>query len=122
MRDPARIDKILDELKKLWLKNEDMRLGQLLENYVFFRGQRGDKTSCALFYQEDSDTLEIIRKTLNKGIQNPLFENKVWKPDAEQVKSIGETLKAIEKRKKEPPTQYKDDDSTTREIREKYFG
>ena len=64
MRDPKRIQIILKKLEKIWEKYPDMRLGQLLENYVFFGGQRGDKTSVALFYQEDSLTEELLDKFL----------------------------------------------------------
>lgn len=60
MRNPKRIPEIIDRLHELWLKYPDQRLGQLLENYVFNRGERGDKTSCALFNQEDDETLNIL--------------------------------------------------------------
>lgn len=56
-RDPKRIPQILEELKTLWEKCPDQRLGQLLENYVFLNGERGDKPSIRLFYQEDDTTL-----------------------------------------------------------------
>lgn len=62
MRDPKRIDRILVLLSKLWKKYPDQRLGQLLENYIFTEGQRGDKTSVRLFYQEDTDTEKILKK------------------------------------------------------------
>ncbi len=62
MRNPERIKEILFELKRLWLKNPDQRLGQILENYVFFEGERGDKTSVAMFYQEDDETLSKLKK------------------------------------------------------------
>jgi uncharacterized protein YihD (DUF1040 family) len=65
MRDKKRIPIILKELEELWLKNSDMRLGQLLENYVFFSGQRGDETSVHLFYQEDDLTLAILKQRNN---------------------------------------------------------
>lgn len=35
MRDKKRIKRITDSLYKLWLEHPDMRLGQLLENYIF---------------------------------------------------------------------------------------
>lgn len=60
MRELERINRICDKLKRLWKKSPDMRLGQLLENYVFFNGQRGDNTSVALFYQEDNITEKIL--------------------------------------------------------------
>lgn len=56
MRDKERIKKILSKIEKLWNKYPDQRFGQLLENYVFVRGNRGDITSCRLFYQEDDET------------------------------------------------------------------
>jgi hypothetical protein len=64
MRNKDRIPIIIHDIKRLWLQHPDMRLGQLLENYVFTSGQRGDKTSVALFYQEDNDTkAKIIMNT-----------------------------------------------------------
>jgi len=60
MRDPKRIDRILDKIRILWNTHDQQRLGQILENYVFFRGKRGDNTSVALFYQEDTDTEHIL--------------------------------------------------------------
>lgn len=32
MRDPARIDRILEKLRAYWKKYPDMRLGQIVEN------------------------------------------------------------------------------------------
>ena len=34
MRDPSRIPHVLHQLKAIWLKNPDMRLGQLLGNVL----------------------------------------------------------------------------------------
>ena len=67
MRDPKRIKKMLKELETLWNQYPDQRLGQILENYVFFAGDRGDKTSVQLFYQEDDDTLKILEKNNKQG-------------------------------------------------------
>jgi len=36
MRDIDRIDRILNLIRGLWLKNPDLRLGQLLYNYAKF--------------------------------------------------------------------------------------
>lgn len=66
MRELKRIDRILNLLGQLWKKSPDQRLGQLLENYVFFEGQRGDKTSVRLFYQEDDQTEKILLKKLEE--------------------------------------------------------
>ena len=37
MRDPQRIDKILNMIATLWRRNQDQRLGQLLYNYAGFK-------------------------------------------------------------------------------------
>jgi hypothetical protein len=60
MRDVNRIPRIIHDLERLWKQHPDQRLGQLLENYIFTNGKRGDKTSVALFYQEDDFTGEKI--------------------------------------------------------------
>ena len=52
MRDPNRIDKIIEELRKLWAAQPDLRLGQLLI-YVTVDG---------LFYVEDDELLKNLRK------------------------------------------------------------
>jgi uncharacterized protein YihD (DUF1040 family) len=57
MRDPKRIDRILELLKNVWHKHPDMRLGQLIENCV-------DGTT-ATFYTED-EVIEENLKKLNK--------------------------------------------------------
>ena len=54
MRDKARIKRILKLIEKLWVTQQDMRLGQLLVNYVF----EEDK----LWYQEDSLTENILKR------------------------------------------------------------
>jgi hypothetical protein len=69
MRDINRIERIIHDLERLWKQYPDQRLGQILENYVFNRGQRGDKTSCALYYQEDNITQDNI--ILNTDFQHP---------------------------------------------------
>ena len=53
-------ERILELIKELWKRNPTQRLGQILENYVFYQGERGDKTSIRLFYQQDEETLKII--------------------------------------------------------------
>jgi len=60
MMELARIKRIISKLQKLWEKTPDQRLGQVLENYIFYKGSRGDNTSCVLFYQEDDDTEKIL--------------------------------------------------------------
>lgn len=60
MRKLSRIKKILGMLEKLWNEYPDMRFGQLLENFIFFKGERGDSTSVSIFYQEDDETEAIL--------------------------------------------------------------
>ena len=52
MRDPKRIKRILKEIETLWELVPDQRLGQLLQNYVFGRGD--------IFFQEDDKSEKII--------------------------------------------------------------
>lgn len=54
MRDFNRIDEILTNIKTLWVNYPDMRLGQLLENFVFNKD--------TMFYQEDDITNEKLQK------------------------------------------------------------
>ena len=54
MRDFHRIDEILTDIRTLWTNYPDMRLGQLLENFVF------DKDT--MFYQEDDVTDEKLKE------------------------------------------------------------
>ena len=56
------IEEIIEELKTLWLKYPNQRLGQVLENYVFTKGKRGDLTSIKLFFQKDEDTLQQLKE------------------------------------------------------------
>lgn len=65
MRDPKRIKNICELLEKWWMQHPDQRLGQLLENYIFYNGERGDRTSLELFNQDDDFTEDILLR-LNK--------------------------------------------------------
>lgn len=57
MRDPARIQPMLDALGELWRQHPDMRLAQLLT--VVTHGKlRGP---APLFYIEDDELLEAIK-------------------------------------------------------------
>ena len=47
MRDPKRIDKILNLIKEIWTKYPDWRLGQLLCNTTFIEDN--------IFYMEDDE-------------------------------------------------------------------
>ena len=54
MRDPARIDLIIDELGNFWKKNPDLRLGQIICNLLIYN-------SSDLFYIEDDVLLNQLR-------------------------------------------------------------
>jgi len=60
------IDNVIKWLDDLWRKYPTMRLGQLLENFVFTAGTRGDDTSIRLFYQNDHVTAENIKLVLDR--------------------------------------------------------
>lgn len=50
MRDPERIQRIVNKLQQAWEYHPDIRLGQLLCNLVFSRNPNAD-----LFYTPDSN-------------------------------------------------------------------
>jgi uncharacterized protein YihD (DUF1040 family) len=52
MRDPQRINRILNLIATIWLRNPDMRLGQLLYSYAGFEGD--------IFNYEDDKTEEKL--------------------------------------------------------------
>ena len=54
MRDVNRIDEMLTNLRTLWINYPDMRLGQLLENFIF--------STDTMFYQEDEVTNEKLKE------------------------------------------------------------
>lgn len=55
MRDPDRINTVLEKIRQLWLRDPDMRLGQLLIAAV------RPKDPCPeLFYIEESDLIEKL--------------------------------------------------------------
>ena len=52
---------ILQLLENVWNKYPHQRLGQLLENFVFIKGERGDKNSQKMFYQSDEKTIKRLK-------------------------------------------------------------
>ncbi|MCR4562305.1 MAG: DUF1040 family protein [Bacilli bacterium] len=52
MRDPNRIEKVLDEIKNIWQKCPDLRLGQLLLNVA---------RDPELYYLEDDAIIEKLK-------------------------------------------------------------
>ena len=53
MRDPKRIPKLLIRLGELWEKYPDLRLGQLIGNYV---------EGSSLYYIEDNELLDVLEE------------------------------------------------------------
>jgi hypothetical protein len=55
VREPERIDRITEKLRELWHKHPDLRLGQLLEAFVFEHHSNnfGAITHKCIFYVED---------------------------------------------------------------------
>ena len=51
MRDPDRIDRMIERLRELWHASPDLRLGQLLVNVI-----RPGEPCPRIFYAEDTDT------------------------------------------------------------------
>lgn len=57
MRDPKRIDEILNELREVWTSNPDLRLCQLIVNVV-----NPKQSSPEVFYIEDDEFRSRLRK------------------------------------------------------------
>jgi uncharacterized protein YihD (DUF1040 family) len=55
MRDPRRMNKLLDVLKKCWEKEPDWRFGQLMVNFL------GQLPRDPFFYEED-EMIEEMKK------------------------------------------------------------
>lgn len=72
------IHDIISLLEELWKNRPQERLGQILENYVFINGERGDRTSCAMFFQQDGKTkinLSAVLDELNEGSKTYLAKD-----------------------------------------------
>lgn len=54
MRDINRIDGILEEIKKVWKKNPDLRFTQLIVNVMSARGSD-------LYYTEDEKFIQMLK-------------------------------------------------------------
>lgn len=52
MRDPNRINRMVEKLRAAWLSHPDMRLTQLVESAASL-GEEGDKVGRTVFYIED---------------------------------------------------------------------
>jgi hypothetical protein len=65
-RDPDRKDRIIDMIRELWHTVPDQRLGQLIENYIIPSGDMRGAATCWLFYAEDDETEERLKKIIKK--------------------------------------------------------
>jgi hypothetical protein len=61
MRDPARIDRMIEKLWALWKTQPDMRLGQLLVSVI-----RPGEPCPRIFYAEDTDTEAKLAQCLSE--------------------------------------------------------
>lgn len=55
MRDPARIEAVLDALRSYWQANPDLRLGQIVEN-------AGRNLPYSVFYMEDDVLMAYLKQ------------------------------------------------------------
>ncbi len=60
MRNPSRIYPLLNKIGDIWIKNPDMRLGQLIENITHEYKKKGGSISGDIFYIEDEDFEKLI--------------------------------------------------------------
>ena len=69
MRDPKRIDVILQEIGAIWRKYPDMRLGQLIGNVL---------EGPSLYYVEDSSLVKAL-KDMYEGAEEPVkFDDEAY--------------------------------------------
>ena len=66
MRDPKRIDRVLNLIKEIWEKNPDLRLCQLIENSL---------ESHCLYYYEDDSLEDSLRKFYLSSKENTVYIN-----------------------------------------------
>lgn len=65
MRDPNRIGPVLMEIERLWRKQPDLRLGQLILNIV--KGEFSPEVS-ELYNLEDAEIIKRLRKAYEREI------------------------------------------------------
>ena len=64
MRDINRIDKVLNELKDIWMANPDQRFGQLMSNIfgeIMYKNGVGD-----IFFPEDNEWFKWLQEYKNE--------------------------------------------------------
>lgn len=71
MRDPKRIDRILQEISNIWHKYPDMRLGQLIGNVL---------EGASLYYVEDDGLVNALKDMYEGAKEKVQFsiEGQVW--------------------------------------------
>ena len=92
MRDKNRIPKILNELERIWKKNPDLRLGQII-----MIATRPKHPCSEVFYIEDEDILRGIQSIGNESKVNTQEGIPYWKlyPEIIRVKVEDLTLELI---------------------------
>jgi hypothetical protein len=66
MRDPARIDQVLDLLRQVWTRSPDLRLGQLLVNAVSPKGPCPE-----VYFIEDTVQARRLQRMLKQRPASP---------------------------------------------------
>lgn len=66
MRNPDRIDTILDKIRMVWIQYPDMRYGQLLINIWYLKEAADPFCIADCFHYED----DVLEKCLDKFISN----------------------------------------------------
>jgi len=64
MRDPNRIDPLIEAIRSLWKAYPDLRLGQLMEN-IYLSAKEETGSTASMFYMEDSIMEKGIERTLD---------------------------------------------------------
>lgn len=62
MRDPNRIDEFCEALRQKWHELPDWRFGQLMSNFL---GEVQYQQHCDIFFIEDDEMLELLKKYLD---------------------------------------------------------
>lgn len=70
MRDPERIDKILNELREVWIANPDLRLAQMILNTSSHVGPS------RLYHVEDDELIKEIKRVLKP--RSPSADEDMW--------------------------------------------
>ena len=87
MRDPKRIDRILQEISNIWHKYPDMRLGQLIGNVL---------EGPSLYYVEDDGLVNALKDTYEGAREKVQFslDGQVWDVVKKHPEELGFVLQA----------------------------